>query len=217
MPERRAILVRHAESEHHVLRLSGGWTDTPLTQLGHEQARLVAQRLRREVTGAVRVYSSDLKRAAETAAHIGTAFDVAVTTDWRLREGNNGEAIGLTVAEMLERFPQQPFPHDLDYRPFSGGETGREFAVHVASFVDELEYGDGVPIIVTHGGTMLPFISRWLGIPIETTSSWELSSSVTGITVLRTGWHGMGEIERFNDVAHLDGTESYVSIGRAVS
>ena len=36
MPPRSLILVRHGESQHHVLGLSGGWTDTPLTDGGRE-------------------------------------------------------------------------------------------------------------------------------------------------------------------------------------
>ena len=45
----RIILVRHGQSQHHMLRLSGGWTDTPLTELGHQQAHLAANRLREEL------------------------------------------------------------------------------------------------------------------------------------------------------------------------
>jgi probable phosphoglycerate mutase len=89
---RLAILVRHAQSEHHVLGLTGGWTDTPLTALGHEQSRLVAARLTDELgVTPVRLYSSDLVRAHETARHIGEAFGVEAVLDERLREHNNGE------------------------------------------------------------------------------------------------------------------------------
>lgn len=213
MPKRSVILVRHAESEHHIRKLSGGWTDTPITALGHEQARRVAQRLRRELPGPVRVYSSDLQRAAQTAQHIADAFGVALQPDWRLREHNNGEAIDLTIEEMLRRFPQQPFPHAADHRPFPSGETGREFAERVAAFMDELDFdAPGLPILVTHGGTMRPLIGYWLGLDAEQAGTMGFPSHVTAITVLSTGWHGMPEVERLNDTSHLEGMAGYPSL-----
>lgn len=207
------ILVRHAESEHHIRRLSGGWTDTPLTELGREQAEAVANRLKREVAGPVRVYTSDLKRAAETAAPIAAAFAVPAIGDWRLREHNNGEAIDLTIDEMLERFPQRPFPHPPDHRPFPGGETAREFRARVDSFMEQLSIEDATTILVTHGGTMRPLIGHWLALSEETVSAIGFPSPVTGITVLSVGWHGMREIERLNDVGHLAGMPGYAPIG----
>ena len=39
-PPPAIIIVRHGQSEHHVRGLTGGWTDTPLTALGHGQRRL---------------------------------------------------------------------------------------------------------------------------------------------------------------------------------
>ena len=87
------ILVRHAESEHHVKGLSGGWTDTPITEIGHEQAHRVAQRLRAELGDApIRLFTSDLLRTRDTAGHIAEAFGVEPVADGRLREFNNGDS-----------------------------------------------------------------------------------------------------------------------------
>lgn len=209
----RIVVVRHAESEHHIRRLSGGWTDTPLTELGQRQAAAVAARLAREVAGPVRLYTSDLKRAAETAARIAAALGIEAVPDWRLREHNNGAAIDLTVDEMLARFPQKPFPHPPDHRPFPGGETAREFRARVTSFMDELVLDERPTILVTHGGTLRPLIACWLGLDDETVGRIGFPSHVTGITVLTVGWHGMREVERMNDVGHLLGMPGYVSVG----
>src|SRR5262245_40086353 len=132
------ILVRHAESEHHLRRLTGGWTQTPLTSLGHEQARRLAARLRDELGDTpVRVFTSDLVRSRQTAEHIATAFGVEVIEDQRLREHNNGVAIDLTLSEAKERFPGvYDRPWGLDFRPFEGSETGREFFDRVGTFLD---------------------------------------------------------------------------------
>lgn len=94
------ILVRHAESEHHVRGLTGGWTDTPLTALGHEQARRLASRLHHELGDRpIRVLTSDLRRARETADHVSAALGIEPVLDRRLREYNNGAAANLTLDE----------------------------------------------------------------------------------------------------------------------
>ena len=208
----RIIVVRHAESEHHVRRLSGGWTDTPLTDLGRRQAEAVAGRLRREIDTPTRIYTSDLKRAAETAAPIATAFGIDAIPDWRLREQNNGDAAGLTVDEMLGRFPQEPFPHPPDHRPFPGGETAREFRTRVGSFMDELVLDETPTIVVTHGGTLRPLVACWLELSDELVAGMGFPSHVTGITVLTVGWHTMREVERMNDVGHLAGMQGYARL-----
>ena len=43
------ILVQHCQSEHHINELSGGWTDTPLTEIGRAQAKKAGQRLKNEI------------------------------------------------------------------------------------------------------------------------------------------------------------------------
>ena len=65
--------------------------DPPLSDLGHRQAKLLAERARN--AGVSAVYASDLTRAVETAQAIG----LAVTTDRRLREIQNDALEGAKV------------------------------------------------------------------------------------------------------------------------
>ena len=140
MPKKSVILVRHAQSEHHVKRLSGGWTDTPLTELGHRQAHLVAERLRRDLNGIpIRLFTSDLLRTRNTAQHIADAFGIEPVADARLREFNNGEAAGLAIDEMLRRWPEPAQPWPPDHRQWPGGETWREFRARAGEFIDALD------------------------------------------------------------------------------
>ncbi len=215
-PPKLVILVRHGESEHHIQRLTGGWTDSPLTDLGHEQARLVAARLRGELGDAtIRLYSSDLRRAAQTAEHIGEAFGVKTMLDERLREHNNGEAANLTIEEAAARFPETWNVRDqLDTRPFPGSETPREFYARAGSFFADLEGDGGVPIIVSHGGTINCLIGQWLQLTPQAMEPTGFSAYCTGITVLQAGTHAPRVLERMNDVCHLDGPElGRISIG----
>ena len=211
-PTRMLIVVRHGESEHHVRRLTGGWTDTPLTALGHEQAERLAVRLRDELGATpLRLYTSDLQRAAQTAVHIGDALGVKPTEDARLREHNNGAAAGLTFEQAQERFPDA-WDGDwaLDTRPFPGAETWREFYERTAPFVDELEHA--VAIAVTHGGTILNLVTRWLMLPPSTIETAGFDAYPTSIFVLRSDERGRPIAARMNDTAHLEGMQGHVTI-----
>lgn len=218
MPSRSVIIVRHAESEHHIKKLSGGWTDTPITERGHQQAYLVAQRLRQELGDVpIRLITSDLLRTRDTARHIADAFGVEPVPDARLREFNNGEAAGLTQEEVGRRWPRDAGPMALDERPWPGCESWREFYARAGSFLDSLDLVGPTPILVTHGGTMFVLVAHWLGMPPELMKVSNFHAHVTSITVLKRPDHGLREVERLNDIAHLAGHAGHVSLAQAVT
>ncbi len=218
MPTRSVILVRHAESEHHIKKLSGGWTDTPITERGHQQAHLVAERLRNELGDTpVRLFTSDFLRTRETAQHIARAFGVEPIPDERLREFNNGEAAGLTQDEVQRRWPRVAGPMGLDERPWPGCESWREFYARAGGFLDSLDFDGPTPIVVTHGGTVFVLVAHWLSMPPELMKVANFHAHVTSITVLKRPDYGLSEVERLNDVAHLAGQEGHVGLAQAVS
>ncbi len=213
MPVKSVILVRHAESEHHIQKLSGGWTDTSITELGHRQAGLLAERLRRELRDTpIRLISSDLLRTQDTARHIADAFGVEPVLDPRLREFNNGEAAGLTIDEVQRRWPRLPGPMGLDERPWPACETWREFYARAGAFLDSLISDGPLPVLVTHGGTVFVLVAHWLGLAPEHMKVVNFSANVTSVTVLRDQ-SGLRDVERSNDTSHLIGTEGYASLG----
>lgn len=218
MPAKSVILIRHAESEHHVKGLSGGWTDTPLTELGHRQAEAAAVRLRAELGGIpVRLFSSDLLRTQDTARHIADAFGVEPVLDWRLREFNNGEAANLTIDETRRRWPETSRPWKPDHRQWPGGETMREFHSRAGAFLDELDLEGPLAILVTHGGTLNTLTLRWLSLDEDRVSYVGFASHVTGITVLQRDEVGHRSIERANDIAHLAGIAGHIRLDSLLS
>ena len=65
------ITVQHTQSVHHTNGMVGSWTDWDLTDLGKEQADHIGKKLKEELSGKkVVMYSSDLKRAKQTAEEI---------------------------------------------------------------------------------------------------------------------------------------------------
>jgi probable phosphoglycerate mutase len=199
------ILIRHGESEHHVRGLTGGWTDTPLTEAGHEQAHRLAARLRAELGDApIALYTSDLVRASGTAGHIAEAFGVEATHDDRLREHNNGEAANMTMAEARERYAEQfARPWTMDDRPFPGCESFRELYARAAAFLDDLPAGGGTPVVVSHGFTLMYLVAKWLRLPPEAMEPIGFSMHPTSITTLVRDRFDNPWVERMNDVSHL--------------
>jgi probable phosphoglycerate mutase len=213
-PPRLIILARHGQSEHHVRRMTGGWTDMPLTALGHEQSRRLAARLKAELGDAsVAVYTSDFQRAAETAAHVAAAFGVEAIVDARLREHNNGAAANMTIEEARAAFPGAQEPWLIDDHPYPESESGRELFERAAGFLDELQDDGRVPVVVSHGGTIECMIARWLMLTAEAVGAIRLGVHTTGVTTLSRGLWGRAMVERMNDVSHLAGMEGWVGIG----
>lgn len=90
---RNVYIVTHAQSLHHIVERVSGWYDTPLTDLGREQAEKTGRFLKSAIdSNDVQLFSSDLKRAAETADIIGKRLEKPVTLDSRLREMSYGDA-----------------------------------------------------------------------------------------------------------------------------
>ena len=198
------ILVRHGQAESNVSNLTGGWSQTSLTDVGHQQAHLVAKRLKRELRGReVSAYCSDLKRAVQTAEIIGEELGLGIIPEIGFRECNNGVAAGKTKEE-ADAFQVPPTQPLLDWRQYPGAETWREFYIRVSECMERVTgAADGPLLIVTHGGTMVNVVAWWIRMPLDTLSEFTLRTQNTGITILTDTELGERAIERHNDVAHL--------------
>jgi broad specificity phosphatase PhoE len=139
------LVARHGETDWNREGRWQGWADPPLNDLGREQARELAEQLRGIPFDAV--YSSDLRRAHETAEIVAAPHAVPVVVDPELREIDVGSWSGLTRAEISERFPGGTRPD---------GETHEEHAARVRAAVTRIarEHPGGRILVVTHGGTI---------------------------------------------------------------
>ena len=99
-------LVRHGETDWNAGGRIQGSTDIPLNDTGRAQAREVAARLAADAVGReVRVVSSDLSRAAETADVIADAIGITVARRMPgLRERSYGDAEGMDATTFAEAY-----------------------------------------------------------------------------------------------------------------
>jgi len=196
------LLVRHAESEHHVQAITGGWTDTVLTERGQGQAILLARRLKRELGDIpLEIGTSNLRRAVQTADLIGDALAAQPKIYAEITDLNNGIAAGLTHHQA--RQIAIPFSEpSVDWQPYPGAESWRQFYLRVAGFIADFHAKQSVTaILVTHAATVHVIVDWWLGVPLE--SPTHFGASPASITVLTYNRWQERSLERLNDTSHL--------------
>lgn len=203
---RKIYIVQHCQSEHHINNMSGGWTDTPLTDLGRKQAELVGLKLKKELASNEYIlYSSDLMRAKQTAEIIGKHLELSILEELDLREINTGVAAGKTKDwANANRKPRTSHGFDIDYQEFQDGETWRQFYNRVCNCMDRI-YNSELKnlIIVTHGGTLGYIIAWWMNFQTEMLSKAYFLASVGSISLLQTNIYEQHALQVLNDTSHL--------------
>lgn len=196
------LLIRHGESKHLSEDITGGWTDTSLTERGVAQANAVANRLQIVLEDhKFSLFSSDLLRASETAEIISNRFKKDIIYLRELRELNNGVAANLKndEARKIMSPPIEPFE---DWIPFDGSESWRMLysrATKVLEHISSLEKERAV--IVSHGNTLRCLISSWMGISLDDRITYDLHTC--SVTWLRVNRLGQKTIRKLNECGHL--------------
>jgi broad specificity phosphatase PhoE len=164
LPVSRVVIWRHGRTEWNATGRFQGQLDPPLDERGREQAsraaaHLVAGGLSAENTVVV---SSDLRRAAETAAILAALLGVPLHLDRRLREHGLGTWEGLTRQDVAARYPDQ-YADWLAGRPVAGrgGEDAGQVAARALAAVAGLPRMPNA-VLVTHGGTAARLIEGLL-------------------------------------------------------
>ncbi|GAA5346751.1 histidine phosphatase family protein [Planifilum fimeticola] len=200
------IIIRHGQSEHHVKGITGGWSDLPLTKFGRQQAVATGYRLKEMLVGReYRFYSSDLKRALETAQIIGNIIGKEPQVEWELRELNNGIAKNLTLEEA--HAIENPFSEPaIDWIPYAEGESWRMMHHRICRFMNRIQdEQEDLAVMVSHSNSMICIINHWLGIHEDhhlANIMYELEPCC--IVHLRQDKHGCRTIVRLNDTSHLE-------------
>jgi broad specificity phosphatase PhoE len=201
----RLLLIRHAQSEHHIRGLTGGWTDSPLSQLGSVQARALAdycrQRLGSEPSPCL--FTSDLQRAAQTAGYLAAALSVECQLEPALREIGNGVAAGLTQdeAKRIELPMTQPA---IDWVPYPGAESWRMMTERVFAGMDRIERAcRSTGVVVTHGNAGVAVIQWWFRIGEQCREGISFELDAASVSELAVNAWGERTIVRLNDVSHL--------------
>lgn len=183
----KIYLARHGQSRWQVTQTEGDW-NSPLTELGHQQAQHLGQWLaehqpvdngsRLEIA---QVWVSPLLRAQETAVHVTNALHLTPLTDDNLRETEFYIAPHLpAVNSPYQAYgPYQPSP---EYALFK--EQAQQ-ALH--NLIAAAETSKGTILAVSHGGLISTILRLAAG--SDTVSFWIYNTSLNLIEWKRGRWH----------------------------
>jgi broad specificity phosphatase PhoE len=162
------LLARHGESDWNRSKRWQGFADRPLTDLGRRQAEQLADRL--EGIDLDAVYSSDLRRARDTAEAVGRRKGLGVRTTAALREVDVGSWSGLTRAEVEARSPDAYARWLRGAEGWIDGETYEQLRARVIKAIREIaaDHDGKRVLVVAHGGTLRAIHAAALGVDIHT-------------------------------------------------
>jgi glucosyl-3-phosphoglycerate phosphatase len=186
----RLVLWRHGQTVWNAERRFQGQSDIPLDETGQAQAERAARLL-----AALRpdlIVSSDLSRAAQTAAPLGRLTGLEVTLDKDLRERHGGRWEGLSDTEIRTRYPAEHATwtppdgepsavvadrvagalHRIAEAALARGDDPprppRESTIRKAGAENGKQSAEpGLAVVVSHGAALRLGMSRLLGMPDE--------------------------------------------------
>ena len=152
------ILVRHGESEWNRAGRIQGQVNSPLTDLGINQAKATRDYLSGILLNQqLEIYTSPLDRALQTAEIIAQGIDYPsrkIIIEERLNDFNLGEISGTfgwdKVAEIFPEQAQLRLQDPMRFHP-SGGESGAEFEARLRSLLEDLMDDGTLKLMVSHG------------------------------------------------------------------
>lgn len=171
MTAQTVILWRHGQTTFNNTGKFQGHTDTELDEQGHAQVRCAAPIIASALP--VRIVTSDLRRARQTAAALAELVHIEPESDERLRETAYGSWEGLTRSEVEQRWPDElkKWSGGGD-DPTHGGESRRESATRVSDAIKEYveSTAGGTLVVVGHGGSLRGAVGQLLELPL---CSWD--------------------------------------------
>lgn len=198
----RIFLVRHGQTVWNIEQRYQGHTDTPLTEVGRNQAACVAERLAVEPITAV--YASDLGRAVETAGYIAVKHGLEVCSVPQLREFCFGDWEGETFVEISQRWPQlsTEFYRAPAATTIPGGETFSGLKERATTALEQIvaAHPEQSIVIVSHGGTIRTLLCGLLGVDLNRV--WHIRQDNTAVNIVEYV-QGTAMIALVNDTHHL--------------
>ena len=201
--------VRHGETKWNLIEKQQGHLDSPLTNNGVQQAKLLAEGLVNKNIDVL--YSSDLGRALQTAEIIAKKLSLDINTDIRLRERNLGIMQNLTKKEFAEKYTDEAICFNTgnpDYVLPDGESVHQRYSrcIDCAEELAKCKEGKKI-LIVAHGGVLNSFFYKATNTPLTEPRRFSLfNASINSFSISDDNWHldTWGEIAHLKDMRILD-------------
>jgi len=174
------ILIRHGQSVANRDLMVAGQLDTPLTDLGRQQARQTAPLIQGIQVDSI--HSSTLSRARETLSELNSVLNLEAPVTYHddLRELHWGELQGTYD----NGHGESALPSRSEWFTWSGrvpgGESYEEASNRIVGYFErvlgpELHSGKNV-LLVAHAGVFKPLIRHLENLPFEETNNLRLAN-----------------------------------------
>lgn len=203
MAVKRVIFIRPGETDWNRQGRWQGWVAIPLNQHGQQQAKRLAKYVRNIGMGVL--YSSDLRRAVETAEILAEQLGYQPVYDSRLRERNIGMWQGLTLDEMRAWYADEyaQVLDDPDGYRVPGGESRDDVRERAqAAFNDIITQADVETVGIISHTTVIHALLRLLVPDLQAS---ELAVSNMSVTTIARRDDGTWTLVTADDVMHLEG------------
>lgn len=219
----KIYLVRHGETVWNKELRYQGHTDIHLSELGIEQSRALAGRIAQLAGPGTPIFTSDLKRAHQSASAISEATGASVTTLTGLREAFFGAWEGMSFDEIARSYPQEweQWRKDPAAAEVPGAEDRNTFKQRVLAATEKITQlvaeapvmtsnDGGSPsqsqaVVVTHGGVIKTIIANALGLGFD--SYWKIRVDNCSLSIIDI--YDQGSIlSNLNDTSHLTGSKA---------
>lgn len=160
----KILLVRHGETDWNVQKKIQGSTDIPLNENGRKQAEKLAETLFERKESIAGIYTSKLKRAAQTAGIIAENLQKECIAIPGLEEINFGLWEGLTWEQVEEKFPKEyeAWRENRRYQRPPRGESYQNLLERVLPALQKLveeQKEEGDMVVVTHSADIMTLMS----------------------------------------------------------
>ncbi len=190
------LLIRHALPVR--VAAADGAADPQLSEIGERQAALLADYLHVETIHGL--YSSPLRRAAETAEHVGRRLGMAINVSDGLAEWDRNAPEYIPIEEL--KATNDPRWQALVSGEWEGDEPREVFHRRVADSIESIiaNHRGERAAIVCHGGVINSYLARILGIDGANGFFYPDYTSVHRVAAASSGERS---VVTLNETAHL--------------
>ena len=195
-------LIRHGETLFNQLGCFQGHSDSPLTEVGQQQALSLVSYFK--AIPLQQLYCSDLGRAIISATPLSDAKKLPLQTCPRLREISYDYLDGQAKRQLTEEDKHKLtrlFSAELNYR-IGKGETLAEVQRRLFKKINEIEAahsGQSIAVI-THGLSIVMLIKKILHIPVDAPRQFNIHNASVCHLSFKSGKWVLPSIER-NDLS----------------
>ena len=153
------FFIRHGQTDYNAEKRFQGRVDVPLNETGRRQAANMSEALSDDLPQIVRIYSSPLCRATETARRIASNLSI-VRLDGRLIEISLGEFDGRLEADIEQEIGKPNYAAWRNSHFVQSAPGGESLASAMQRAKDFLQRLDALPVdssvaIVSHQGMLM--------------------------------------------------------------